>query len=48
MKKLNDESLIEAYIKSMEINVSQHFIDLLEEELKERGLFDKVISKIRG
>ncbi|MFJ7684293.1 sporulation histidine kinase inhibitor Sda [Peribacillus butanolivorans] len=38
MKKLNDQLLIESYLKAIELDLDKNFILVLEEELKRRGL----------
>ncbi|KGP73123.1 sporulation histidine kinase inhibitor Sda [Pontibacillus yanchengensis] len=38
MEHLSDELLIDAYIKATELNLSDEFIRLIEEELKRRSI----------
>ncbi|WHY15779.1 sporulation histidine kinase inhibitor Sda [Peribacillus frigoritolerans] len=38
MKKLNDQLLIDSYLKAIELDLEKKFILVLEEELKIRGL----------
>ncbi|AMM91666.1 sporulation protein [Peribacillus simplex] len=38
MKKLNDQLLIESYLKAIELGLDKNFILVLEEEMKRRGL----------
>ncbi|MDM5213237.1 sporulation histidine kinase inhibitor Sda [Peribacillus sp. NJ4] len=38
MKKLNDQLLIDSYLKAIELDLNKNFILVLEEELKRRGL----------
>jgi developmental checkpoint coupling sporulation initiation to replication initiation len=38
MKKLNDQLLIDSYLKAIELDLEKNFILVLEEELKRRGL----------
>lgn len=38
MRKLSDELLIESYFKATEMNLSEDFIELIENEIKRRSL----------
>ncbi|USK76657.1 sporulation histidine kinase inhibitor Sda [Peribacillus frigoritolerans] len=38
MKKLNDQLLIDSYLKAIELDLEKKIILVLEEELKKRGL----------
>jgi developmental checkpoint coupling sporulation initiation to replication initiation len=38
LKNLSDELLIEAYLKALELQLNDHFIELLKEELQKRGI----------
>ncbi|MBX9955422.1 sporulation histidine kinase inhibitor Sda [Peribacillus simplex] len=38
MKKLNDQLLIDSYLRAIELDLEKNFILVLEEELKRRGL----------
>lgn len=42
MKKLSDELLIESYYKAIELKLSKEFIQLIENEMKLRCLFNKI------
>ena len=41
MKRLSDELLLETYRKALELNLSPEFIQLIEEEIKRRFLYNK-------
>ncbi|MFJ7513273.1 sporulation histidine kinase inhibitor Sda [Peribacillus simplex] len=47
MKKLNDQLLIDSYLKAIELDLNKNFILVLEEELKRRGL-PLILQKDRG
>lgn len=38
MKTLSDESLIEVYLKAVEFNLDQEFVNLIIDEMKRRGI----------
>ena len=38
MKRINDELLLELYIKALKLNLDKDFILILEKELERRGL----------
>lgn len=38
MKKLNTDTLIDAFKKALELNLSKDFINLLQDEIKRRGI----------
>ncbi|WP_078555584.1 sporulation histidine kinase inhibitor Sda [Bacillus alkalicellulosilyticus] len=38
MEKIDDDLLIEAYIKAVELNLERDFISILEQELKRREI----------
>ncbi len=42
MKQLSDDLLIETYYKAIELNLSQEFIRLIEEEIHRRLLTDRI------
>jgi developmental checkpoint coupling sporulation initiation to replication initiation len=42
MQKLSDKLLIESYLKATELQLSQEFIELIEQEMKRRSLNLKV------
>ncbi|MFC0473389.1 sporulation histidine kinase inhibitor Sda [Halalkalibacter kiskunsagensis] len=41
LKRLDDQLIIEAYQKSLTLNLDLEFIALLKDELVERGIFDQ-------
>lgn len=47
MKKISDELLVEAYIKAWLLEMDNEFIELLELEIKKRGIKieDKLINE---
>ncbi|MCM3440216.1 sporulation histidine kinase inhibitor Sda [Metabacillus halosaccharovorans] len=38
-QKIRDDHLMDAYMKSIELNLDPHFIFLIEKELSKRGLY---------
>lgn len=42
MKKLSDDLLIESYYKAIELKLSPEFIHLIEIEMQQRALLDKI------
>ncbi len=42
MKNLSDELLIDAYIKAIQLNLSEDFIQLIEQEIRRRALTHKI------
>jgi developmental checkpoint coupling sporulation initiation to replication initiation len=41
LRRLDDHFIVEAYLKAVELNLDHEFIELLKDELVERGLFDR-------
>ena len=42
MKKLSDDLLLESYYKARELKLNPKFIHLIEMEIQQRALFDKI------
>ncbi|WLR53274.1 sporulation histidine kinase inhibitor Sda [Bacillus tianshenii] len=42
MQKLSDDLLIESYLKAIELRLSPEFILLIEQEIEQRSLTNKV------
>jgi hypothetical protein len=45
MLNLDDEVIIESYYEAMKLNLDKGFISILENEIKERGLFEEIQRK---
>lgn len=46
MKNLNNDMLVEAYVKAKELRLNEDFIVLLQKELEQRDLQHKVDSHL--